>query len=118
MRVKLTILLLSVVAGSVLSRAQDAEATLKQFEGKTLILRHPLQADSQRYDAEGKVLKGGGNVGSWAVFSCVLIDRVTLAPDKFRLEGSRIFFLFPKQKLVLFEFKRRKSFKGPPFSLL
>jgi len=116
MRVKLTILLLSIIAGSAASMAQDAEATLKQFEGKTLILRHPLQADSQRYDAEGKVLKGGSKEGSWAVFSGVLVESVTLTPDKLRLEGSRIFFLFPKQKLVLFEFKRRKAAKGPPFS--
>jgi hypothetical protein len=68
MRVKLTILLLSIIATSTTSRAQDAEAKLKQFEGKTLILRHPLQLDSQRYDAEGKVLQGGSE-GSWAVFA-------------------------------------------------
>jgi len=116
MRVRLAILLLSIIATSTPSWAQDAEASLKQFEDKTLILRHPLQADSQRYDAEGKVLKGGSKEDSWAVFSGVLIDHVTLTPDKLRLEGSRIFFLFPKQKLVLFEFKRRKGFKGPPFS--
>src|SRR5579859_302036 len=115
MRVKLTLLLL-IIAASAISWAQDAEATLKQFEGKTLILRHPLESGSQQYDAEGKVLKGGGKEGSWAVFSGMLIDHVTLAPDKLRLEGRRIFFLFPKQKLVLFEFKRRKGFKGPPFS--
>jgi hypothetical protein len=100
---------------SATSWAQDVEATLKQFEGKTLILRHPLESDSQRYDAEGKVLKGG-HEGPWAVFSGVLVDHITLAPDKLRLEGRRIFFLFPKQKLVLFEFTRRKAFKGPPFS--
>ncbi|MGZ4841448.1 MAG: energy transducer TonB [Candidatus Angelobacter sp.] len=116
MRVKLTILLLSIIAANATSWAQDAEATLKQFEGKTLILRHPLQADSQRYDSEGKVLKGGGHEGSWVVFGGVLIDHVTLAPDRLRLEGQRIFFLFPKQKLTLFEFTRRKAFKGPPFS--
>jgi TonB family protein len=125
MRVKLTILLLSILAGSAASRAQGAEATsaqnaettLKQFEGKTLILRHPLQSDSQRYDAEGKVLRGGKE-GSWAVFGGILIDHVTLAPDKLRLEGRRIFFLFPKQKLVLFEFTRRKHHGSPPFSPL
>ncbi len=115
MLVKLTILLLSIIAGSAVSRAQDAEATLKQFEGKTLILRHPLQLDSQQYDAEGKVLKGGKE-GSWAVFSGVLIEHVTLTPEKLRLEGHRIFFLFPKQKLVLFEFTRRKDHGVPPFS--
>jgi TonB family protein len=125
MRVKLTILLLSILAGSAASRpqgveatsAQNAETMLKQFEGKTLILRHPLQSDSQRYDPEGKVLKGGRE-GSWAVFSCVLIDQITLAPDKLRLEGRRIFFLFPKQKLLLFEFTRRKHHGSPPFSPL
>ncbi|MBZ5492564.1 MAG: energy transducer TonB [Acidobacteriia bacterium] len=115
MRVKLTILLLSILAANATSWAQDAEATLKQFEGKTLILRHALQSDSQQYDAAGKVLKGGKD-GSWTVFGGIMIDRVTLTPDKLRLEGQRIFFLFPKQKLTLFEFKRRKAFKGPPFS--
>ena len=116
MRVRLTILFLCILAGGATSYAQDAETALKQFEGRILMLRHPLQSDSQRYDAEGNVLKGGGHDGSWVVFGCVLIDRVTLAPDKLRLEGQRIFFLFPKQKLTLFEFKRRKAFKGPPFS--
>jgi TonB family protein len=116
MLVKLTILLLSMIAGSAMSWAQDAEATLKQFEGKTLILRHPLQSDSQRYDAEGKVLKGGGNEGSWAVFGGILVDHVVLTPDKLRVEGRRVFFLFPKKGLVLFEFKRKKGHRDPPFS--
>lgn len=116
MRVKLTILLLSIIAWRATARAQDAEATLRQFEGKTLVLRHALESGFQRYDAEGTVLKGGGKEGSWAVLSGVLIDRVTLTPDKLHVEGHRVFFLFPKQKLVLFEFTRRKAFKGPPFS--
>ena len=118
MHLKFTILLLSIIATSAISWAQDAEASLKEFEGKTLILRHPLQSDSQRYDADGKVLKGGSKEGSWAVFSGVLIDHVTLTPEKLHIDGRRIFFLFPKQKLVLFEFTRRKDFdfKGPPFS--
>ena len=116
MRVRLAILLLSIIATSTPSWAQDAEASLKQFEDKTLILRHPLQSDSQRYDADGKVLKGGSKEGSWAVFSGVLIDHVTLTPEKLHIDGRRIFFLFPEQKLILFEFTRLKGFKGPPFS--
>lgn len=123
MRAKLTILLLAIVAGSAVSRAQGAEATsaqdaetvLKQFEGKTLILRHPLQSDSQSYDVEGEVLNGGKE-GPWTVFGGVVIDRVALSPDTLRLEGRRIFFLFPKQKLVLFELTRRKHHKAPPIS--
>jgi TonB family protein len=115
MHVRLTILLLSIIATSTTFWAQDAEASLKQFEGKILILRHPLQSDSQRYDADGKVLKGGKD-GSWTVLGGVLIDRVTLAPDKLRLEGRRIFFLFPKQKLTLVEFTWRKHHTDAPFS--
>jgi len=108
MRVKLTILLLSIIATSTTSRAQDAEASVKQFEGKTLILRHPLMSDSQRYDADGKVLKGGKE-GSWTVYSGVLVDHVTLTTDKLLLAGRRVFFLFPENKLVLFEFTRLKN---------
>jgi TonB family protein len=115
MLVKLTILLLSIIATSTTSWAQDADASLKEFEGKTLILLHPLQADFQRYDAAGKVLKGGKD-GSWTVFGGILIDRVTLAPDKLRFEGRRIFFLFTKQKLTLVEFTWRKHRTDAPFS--
>jgi TonB family protein len=115
MLVKLTILLLSIIATSTTSWAQDADASLKEFEGKTLILLHPLQANFQRYDAAGKVLKGGKD-GSWTVFGGILIDRVTLAPDKLRFEGRRIFFLFPKQKLTLVEFTWRKHRTDAPFS--
>src|ERR1041385_2572978 len=116
MRVKLTILLLSIIATSATSWTQDAEDTLKQFEGKTMILLHPLLSGSQRYDAEGKVLKGGGNEGSWALYAGVLIDRVTLTSEKLRLEGRRIFFVFPKQKLTLLEFTQHGHHGSPPFS--
>lgn len=88
---------------------------LQQFEGKTLILRHPLQSDSQRYDAEGNLLEHADE-GPWTAFGGILLDHVTLTPDKLRIECRRIFFMFPNQKLVLFEFRRRKGHKAPPFS--
>ena len=116
MRVRLKVLLLCVLGGSAAcGSVQDAETALKQFEGKTLILRHPLQSDSQHYDAEGKVLKGG-NEGSWTVFGGILIDQVTLTPGKLRVDGRRVFFLFQENKLVLFEFTRLKGHGTPPFS--
>jgi TonB family protein len=116
MPIRPKVLLLCVLAGTAAcASAQDAETALKQFEGKTLILRHPLLSDNQRYDAEGKV-SGGDSEGSWTVLSGVLVDHVTLTPDKLRVEGRRIFFLFPNQKLVLFEFTRLKDRGAPPFS--
>jgi hypothetical protein len=62
------------------------------------------------------VLKGG-NEGSWTVYGGIVVDRVALTPDKLRIAGRRIFFLFPKQKLVLFEFTRLKV-EGPESSAL
>ena len=115
MRLPLKVLLLCIVTGAASASAQDTEAALNQFEGKTLILRHPLQGDSQRYDTEGRVLKGG-NEGSWTVYGGIVVARVALTPDKLRIAGRRIFFLFPKQKLALFEFTRLKGQKAPPFS--
>ena len=91
MRLPLQILLLCTVAIATSASAQEAEAALKQFEGKILILRHPLQSKSQQYDSDGKVLKGGDE-GPWTVCGGVRIDKIALAPDKLRFEGRRIFF--------------------------
>src|ERR1700704_6568339 len=108
MSLPLKILLMCTLLCATAASAQEAEAALKQFEGKTLILRHPLESDSQRYNAQGKVLKGGKE-GSWTVYSGVLVDHVTLTADKLRLVGRRVFFLFPESKLLLFEFTRLKN---------
>jgi TonB family protein len=115
MRRCLNLLLLCLLAGA--ASAQDAENALKQFEGKTLILRHPLQSDVQRYDAEGKVLKGGDE-GSWSIYGGVLIDRIALTPGKLRVDGRRVLFLFLDQQFRAIEFERRTDWPGkPPLSL-
>ncbi len=110
---RITILLLCIVA-STAAFAQDAEKALKEFEGKILVLRHPLQGSSQEYDAEGKVLKGGDE-GPWTVYSGVLVDKIALSHDKLRFEGRRILFLFQNEQFTLVEFKRLKRPVDPPF---
>jgi TonB family protein len=115
MRIRLTILFLCVLSGGVSVSAQDAETALKQFEGKILILRHPLQGDSQRYDAEGMVLKGGDE-GPWAVYGGVLIDHVVVEPNKLQLAGQRILFLFPNQRFTLMKFELLDNLRKPPLS--
>jgi TonB family protein len=115
MRVQLTTLLLCFLVDGVAASGQDAEAALKQFEGKILILRHPLQSDSQRYDAEGKVLKGGSE-GPWTVYGGVLIEQVVVAPSKLQFTGQRILFLFKDQRFTLLKFQRLDDMRTPPFS--
>jgi len=111
----ISILLLSLLANIASASTQEAENALKEFEGKVLILRHPLRDDSLRYDAEGKVLKGGPEQ-SWTTNGALLIDRIELTPEKISIAGRRIFVLFGKNGLVLMEFKRLKDRGSPPLS--
>ncbi|HWF06248.1 MAG TPA: energy transducer TonB [Candidatus Angelobacter sp.] len=111
----LAILLLCMFAGVNFACAQDAEKALKEFEGKVLVLRHPLHGGSQRYDAEGKVLKGG-NEEPWTSHGGVLIERILLTPDKLRVDGKRMMFAFSKKEFLLVELKKLKEHEDPPFS--
>jgi TonB family protein len=110
----LTILLCLLAAVSS-ACAQDAEKALKEFEGKVLVLRHPLHGGSQRYDAEGKVLKGG-NEEPWTSHGGVLIERIVLTPDKLRVDGKRMMFAFSRKEFLLVELKKLKEHEDPPFS--
>jgi TonB family protein len=111
----ISILLLCLLANIASASTREAENALKEFEGEVLILRHPLRDDSLRYDAEGKVLKGGPEE-SWTTHGALLIDRVELTPEKINIAGRRIFILFGKNGLVLLEFKRLKGRGNPPLS--
>ena len=104
-----------MLANIASASTQEAENALKEFEGKVLIFRHPLRDDSLRYDAEGKVLKGGPEQ-SWTTNGVLLIDRIELTPEKISIAGRRIFILFGKNGLVLLEFKRLKDRGSPPLS--
>jgi len=111
----ISILLLCLLSSIASASTQEAENALKEFEGKVLILRHPLRDDSLRYDAEGKVLKGG-HEESWTTNGVLLVDRIELTPEKISIAGRRIFILFGKKGLVLLEFKRLKCRDSPPLS--
>lgn len=111
---RLNLFLLCVLVGGATASAKDAQSVLKDFEGKVLVLRHPLQGSSLEYDAEGKVLQGGDE-GPWTVYGGVLIDKVDLSSDKLRIEGRRILFLFLKGQFTAMELKRLKRPVDPPF---
>src|SRR5215467_100988 len=110
----ISILLLCMVAGTATASTSPAESALKEFEGKVLVLRHPLQESFQQYDAQGKVLKGG-NEGPWTVYGGVLIDKVNLSHNKLRFGGRRVLFLFLKGQFTAMDFKRLKRPVEPPF---
>jgi TonB family protein len=110
----LVALLLAIVGATASASEQEAANALKDFEGRVLVLRHPLQDSFQQYDAEGKALKSGDE-GPWTVYGGVLVDRVRLSPDKLRFEGRRVLFLFLKGQFTAMEFKRLKRPVDPPF---
>lgn len=113
---RLPILLLFVLAATASAAAENAKDALKQFEGKILMLRHPLKGSSLRYDADGKMLRGGDE-GPWTVFGGIFIDHASLSTDKLHIAGRRMLILFPHQRFAIMEFKRLENRpKNPPFS--
>ena len=113
MLTRLTVLFLFVLAGIVSASAQDVEKALTEFEGKVLVLRHPLPGNSQQYDAKGNALKSGPEE-SWTTHSGILVEHIALTPDNLRVEGKRIFFLFQKDGLRLMKFKPLNDYPSSP----
>lgn len=72
------------------ANAQDVGTLLKQqCEGKILVLRHALEGNSQEYDSDGKVRKGGIE-GPWTLYGRIKIDDVKLLPAAIVLKGHRV----------------------------
>ena len=73
-----------------LATAQDVGPLLKQqYEGKILVLRHALQGNSQEYDSDGKIRKGGAE-GPWTLYGRIKMDEVVLSPAAIVLKGHRV----------------------------
>ena len=110
----LAVLLLCIAASAVSATAQEPETALKQYEGKILILRHPLQGSSHHYDAEGHVLNHMVE-GAWTVYGGILIDKFAVRPDQLRIQGRRILFYFRDQQLKAVVMTKQGP-REPPFS--
>jgi TonB family protein len=92
---------------------KDLEVALRQkYVGKTLILRHPVQRSSQRYDGSGKLLSGGTE-GPWTLFGGVVVDTLLLGPERLQLEGRRDRFIYDARNGALTSFPE----KGPRLKL-
>lgn len=67
--------------------ANDLEKTLKdQYEKQVLGLRNPIQQPHQELDSTGKPLVPD-SVGRWAVYGGIQIQKISLGPDRLRVEG-------------------------------
>jgi len=79
---------------------QSLEAALNNgYRDKILALRHPLEKDSQVYDADGKVLKGGQE-GPWTLYGRILVHKIRVEKDSIRIEGQRLNYVQIGQDLA------------------
>src|SRR5215510_13448039 len=89
-----TILILVCLHGCIALAEQDTASALRQeCQDKILVLRHSLQSNSQEYDSEGRVLKGGSE-GPWTLYGRIKVDEVELTTGKLTLKGHRIDYKF------------------------
>ena len=84
-----------------------------QLKDKMLILLHPLDKESLRFDVDGKPLNSG-SPGPWTLYGALRINKVKLKSDQLRLEGHRVFFPFKSSRPVPFEFNLLKDHGQPP----
>ncbi len=84
-----------------------------QLKDKTLILLHPLDKESLRFDVDGKSLNGG-SPGPWTVYGAIRVNKIKLKSDQLLLQGQRIFFRFESSRPAPFEFTLLKDRSKPP----
>ena len=112
---RIIILFFSLVAATPLLHAQGLDEALNQYKGKVLVLRHPLQSNSQQYDSAGQPMTNAAD-GPWTVYSGVLIEKTKLTSDSLRIEGRRVLFEFMNGQITTLDFELIKNRKAPPFA--
>jgi TonB family protein len=96
---------LLLVSGSVLlgARASDIkqieQALNATYKGKIVTLRNSYRGESLRYDAQGKLVKGGPT-GPSTVWAHIEVEQMKLQPKGLMIKGTRI-FLVPCQRAGL-----------------
>jgi TonB family protein len=114
-RLSLLLLFGLVISSQLIALPSNAveDAINAQFKDKVLILLHPLDKESLRFDADGKLLKGG-SPGPWTVYGAIHINKVKLKSDQLRLEGQRVFYRFESSRPIPFEFNLLKNRRQAP----
>jgi len=83
----------------------EVEAALnQQYKKKNYSLRHPVTANSQRFDSSGRLLSGGRE-GPWTVYSRLNIRKIKLSPNRLTLDADRICYGFDKRQKRLVPMK-------------
>lgn len=104
----LSILLLS----SGLSSAADStleDQLRKTYAGSPQLLRHFYAAANLKFDRDGAPANKEKE-GSWTLLSGILIDNVTLKPEKLELRGHRRMLVIDDQKKTLSSIKLDEKF--------
>lgn len=98
-RLSFALLLGAVMSSQLIALpSNDLEDAINtQLKDKMLILLHPLDKESLRFDVEGKPLNGG-SPGPWTLYGAIRINKVKLKSDQLRLEGHRVFFPFKSSR--------------------
>lgn len=69
-----------------LSDQQQIEDVLKQkFVGKTLILQHPMEKNSQEYDQAGIAVTRASE-GPWTIYGGMTVKKVALRSDHLEID--------------------------------
>lgn len=107
----LSIFVLLGAASSLFGVDSDLQsAVASQYERQVLILRHPVQSNSQKYDAAGNLI-GKAEPGAWTAFGGIEITKVRLSGDTLFMEGTRRIFGYDSKQHTMLPFKIKDKTK-------
>jgi hypothetical protein len=89
---KRALALLAILMLSHLVAAYDnavESALSRDYRNKVLTLRHPVQANVQEYDAQGKLLTQAKD-GPWTLYARLRITKITMENHDLQIEGVRV----------------------------
>src|SRR6185312_2633046 len=93
----LTLLLVGLCSTAIAADSDLEKSLTSKYKDQVLILRHPIDSNSQRYNSGGELLSGGKEA-PWTVAAAIEINEIHITPDKLIIDGKRRVYGFDSRQ--------------------
>ena len=106
----LTLLLVGLCSTAIAADSDLEKSLTSKYKDQVLILRHPIDSNSQRYNSGGELLSGGKE-GPWTVNAAIEINEIHVTQDKLIIDGKRRVYGFDSRQNRLLPVKVKERDK-------
>ena len=106
----LTLLLVGLCSTAIAADSDLEKSLTSKYKDQVLILRHPIDSNSQRYNSGGELLSRGKE-GPWTVNAAIEINEIHVTQDKLIIDGKRRVYGFDSRQNRLLPVKVKERDK-------